>query len=428
MEGKELRGHSPQDELYGPIKIPPYCWPIIDTYEYQRIRHIFQLGTCHYVFPGATHTRFEHCLGVAHLASVFMEHIKNTQPELGVTEEHCQSVIIAGLCHDLGHGPWSHKFEYIAKEYDPSWDHEDMSCQILKHIYDKYKLPIKKEVIEAACNFILGLEYPGYPIWLSRIIANKENDIDLDKFDYLARDINRTLSIARFQYDRLIFHCRVVDNQLAWRQSEMNTIERLFYNRNDMHKRVYQHRVNQGISCMIADMLEAADSYINIETVISDIEEYVKLDDRIMTHILEGDYGEEAQRIALDIEERRLYKCIGELRMKPENLAGLTYSQLPVSTIENDIAEFSDNLPPSKLRVVKITYRFGLKENKHPLLSIPFWKPGNEHAYFLTEDDISCIVPVHFMETAMRVYVTDPASIDEARKAFNKWKESKKLQ
>lgn len=421
--------HSPQDELYGPLLIPSYCWPIIDTVEYQRLRHISQLGVCQYVFPGATHTRFEHCLGVAHLANTFMTHIKNSQPELDVKEEYCQAVIIAGLCHDLGHGPWSHCFEKIAHTFNRDWDHEEMSCNILKHIVDKYKINISSTVIDAACNFILGLEYPGYPVWLSQIIANKVTDIDLDKFDYLARDINRTLSISRFQYERLIIHCRIVDGQLAWRQSEMNTIERLFYNRNDMYKRVYLHRVVQAISSMFTDMLSAADEYLNIELKISDVDEFVLLDDRVFSLILNGECGEEAQKIARDVLERKLYKCIGELHLKPENKEGLSYSQLPEDTFETDIASFNEEISPELLRVIKMSFRYGIsKTNKHPLLQIPFWKPGFDHVYHLTEDDISCIVPIHFLETAMRVFVTDTNLLQSAKKAFDQWKEQKCFQ
>lgn len=420
--------HSPQDELYGPLNIPSYCWQIIDTIEYQRLRHISQLGVCQYVFPGATHTRFEHCLGVAHLANTFMTHIKNSQPELDIKDEYCQAVIIAGLCHDLGHGPWSHCFEKIAHMYNSDWDHEEMSCRILKHIIEKYKINISSTVIDAACNFILGLEYPGYPAWLSQIIANKVIDIDLDKFDYLARDINRTLSISRFQYDRLIIHCRIVDNQLAWRQSEMNTIERLFYNRNDMHKRVYLHRVVQAISSMVTDMLLfASENSLNIDLAIDDVDEFIRLDDRIFSLILNGEYGDEAQQLARDILERKLYKCIGELHLKPENKEGLSYSQLPENTFESDIASYCD-MPPTLLRVIKMSFRYGLSKEKHPLLKIPFWKPNLEHVYHLTEDDISCIVPIHFMETAMRVFVTEAEYLEKARRAFNLWKEQKCFQ
>lgn len=421
-----VRAHSPQDELYGPLDIPAYCWYIIDTPEYQRMRYIPQLGCASLIFPGATHTRFEHCLGCAHLANVFLTHISRAQPEIELKEEYWQSVIIAALSHDLGHGPWSHCFEAVAHQYSEVWDHEQMSCSILKHIVKKYKVPIKSEVIDAACCYICGEIYEKYPPWLSRIVSNHDCDIDLDKFDYLARDMNRSLCIARFEYDRLIYHCHVVENQLAWKNSEISTIERLFFNRNDMHQRVYQHRVNQAFRAMVLDMLQAAEPYLNIRDALDDPEAFCKLDCRLQYLIELGKCGEEAQKLAERISLRQIYKCIGEIRLKPDNEEGHSYSQLPCSQLEEDFGNYS-GIDSSKIRVVKMQFRYGLKKDSHPLLYIPFWKPGCDQIVKLSIDDISCIVPAVFAETGMRVFVTDLDLVNKAKSVFDKWKEYKGL-
>lgn len=421
------RGHSPQDELYGPLSIPAECWPIIDTPEFQRMRHIMQLGICFYVYPSATHTRFEHSLGVCHLATIFMNHIRSSQPELGVTDEQALAVQIAGLCHDLGHGPFSHCFESIAHMYNENFDHEAMSIDILKFIIKKYDIKIKDEVIDAACYFIMGRAYPGYPKWLSRIIADKESDIDLDKFDYLGRDSNRSLSLSRFEYDRLILNCRVVEGQLAWRVSETHTIERLFFNRNDMHKRVYQHKTNQSINLMIDDIMAAADSKLRFADVLDDPESYCKLDDRILTYASNGDFGEEAQRLMKAISERRFFQLVGELRMSPTNNDGLTYSQIPNYQMEEDIAQYG-SFDVNMIKVVKMSFRYGLKPYSHPLKYIPFWKPGYDKIFYLTDAELSCIAPVFFFEKAFRVFTKDPSIYEEVKKAFDKWKQNKCMQ
>ena len=420
------RAHSPQDELYGPLDIPAYCWPIIDTPEYQRLRHIPQLGCAHLVYPGATHSRFEHCLGCAHLANMFMSHLQTVQPELNIDPKWCQAVIIAALCHDVGHGPWSHCFEAVAELYSSTWDHEDMGCTILKHIVKKYNVDIDSEVIDAACSFIRGAEFPGYPKWLSRIVANHDCDIDLDKFDYLARDRNRSLSSCKFEYDRLIIHCRVIDGQLAWKISEIPTIERMFFNRNDMHQRVYQHRVNVAYKTMVLDMFIAAEPYLNIEAALEDPEAFCKLDCRLMYLIEQGHYGAEAQKIALNIKLRRGYKCIGELRVRPENDEGLLYSQRPSDKLAEDISE-ATGIDVDQIRVTKMYFRYGLSKTSHPLLQVPFWKPGSDKVIRLNEEDISCIVPAHFAETGMRIYVTDPSLVTKAKIGFEKWKEERHL-
>lgn len=420
------RAHSPQDEVYGPLEIPAYCWPIIDTPEYQRMRHIPQLGCAHLVYPGATHTRFEHCLGCAHLASVFMNHISTVQPELNVKPEWCQAVIVAALCHDLGHGPWSHCFEAIAELYstelDEEWDHEEMSGKILRYIVAKkeYAIDIDRKVIDAACSFIKGQEFPGYPKWLSRIVANHDCDIDIDKFDYLARDRNRSLSSCKFEYDRLIWHCRVIEGQLAWKISEIPTIERMFFNRNDMHQRVYQHRVNVAYKELVLDMIKAAEGSLDIASALSDPNLFCQLDCRLTCLIEEGECGEEAQKIALAIKQRKAYKCIGELRVRPGNDEGLLYSQSPKDQLLQDIAD-ATGIDVDKLRVTKMFFRYGLGKD-HPLLHVPFWKPGCDGIIRLNEEDISCIVPAHFAETGMRIYVTDDALVQQAKRGFEQWK------
>ena len=415
------KSHSPQDQLYGPLNIPHYCWGIIDTKEFQRLRYISQLGTVHFVYQCANHSRFEHSLGCAHLASTIMDHFITTQPELNIKSEYKEAVVIGALCHDLGHAPFSHLFDEITRKRKFGWHHEEMSCLILKHIHNKYRLSISNETIEAACHIILGEQYKNYPKWLFQIVANYENDIDIDKFDYLSRDMNRTLNISKFEYDRLIIHCKIIDNKLSWKISEIPTIERLFFNRNDMHIRVYKHKVVQSIGCMILDILEIfVDSFKHIEEFLNDPEEFCQYDDRLLYLVENGKFGTKAENLANQIKTRNIYKCIGELRVNPHNDEGIHYSQNPPNKIANDIA--SNLCDSSILRVIPMSFRYGIAKNNHPLLSIPFWKPGINKIINLTDDDLSCIVPQYFKETVMRVFITDNTKFEQAKEAFNLWK------
>jgi HD-GYP domain-containing protein (c-di-GMP phosphodiesterase class II) len=91
-----------KDPIHLFIPMSGLCLKIIDTPEYQRLHHLKQLGACDYVFRGAHHSRFEHSLGVAHLAEKLAKNIKEAQPYLGISDIDVLCVKVAGLCHDLG--------------------------------------------------------------------------------------------------------------------------------------------------------------------------------------------------------------------------------------------------------------------------------------------------------------------------------------
>ena len=100
-----------QDRVHGQITLDRLLLLVMDTPDFQRLDNIKQLGGCSYIYPSATHTRKEHSIGVCHLAGLMVKHLRNTQPALGIDDDDELCVKLAGLVHDIGHGPFSHMFE-----------------------------------------------------------------------------------------------------------------------------------------------------------------------------------------------------------------------------------------------------------------------------------------------------------------------------
>ena len=100
-----------QDRVHGQITLDHLLLLVMDTPDFQRLDNIKQLGGCSYIYPSATHTRKEHSIGVCHLAGLMVKHLRNAQPTLGIDNDDELCVKLAGLVHDIGHGPFSHMFE-----------------------------------------------------------------------------------------------------------------------------------------------------------------------------------------------------------------------------------------------------------------------------------------------------------------------------
>ena len=125
------------------------------------------------------------------LAGEMLKHLKSKQPELKISDREIELVKIAGLCHDLGHGPFSHFFDnFFLKYLDYNVEHEDRSCILLNHIIEKYKLEISHDERKIIFSMINPTEQSlkNDRSFLYKIVNNKINGIDVDKFDYIKRD------------------------------------------------------------------------------------------------------------------------------------------------------------------------------------------------------------------------------------------------
>uniref|UniRef100_F7CIF8 Deoxynucleoside triphosphate triphosphohydrolase SAMHD1 n=1 Tax=Monodelphis domestica TaxID=13616 RepID=F7CIF8_MONDO len=454
------------DPIHGHIELHPLLIRIIDTPQFQRLRYIKQLGGSYYVFPGASHNRFEHSLGVGYLAGYLVRTLQEKQPELQITNRDMLCVQIAGLCHDLGHGPFSHMFDGrfipLARP-ELNWRHETASVKMFEHLVNangieavmrNYGLVPEedicfiKEQIEGSLDSTeeqsawLKKGRPQEKNFLYEIVANKRNGIDVDKWDYFARDCHHLGIQNNFDYKRFLKFARVckVDEKthICTRDKEVGNLYDMFHTRNCLHRRAYQHKIGNIIETMITDAFLKADPYIQIEgtggkkytlsTAIDDMEAYTKLTDNIFLEILHSTDPKlaEAREILQKVECRKLYKFVGETQPTgKDRIETDEYDQLPESVADSK----PESIPlPVELKaedfvVDVINMDYGMKE-KNPIDNVRFYcKSDRNKAVMITKDQVSQLLPEQFAEQLIRVYCkrTDKQSLDAAGQYFVQW-------
>jgi len=264
------------DIIHGTIQIDGITQKIINTEEFQRLRSIKQLGCCNYVFPSATHTRFEHSIGVYHLASKYIEILKN---ETLFTECQIKCILCAALIHDLGHGPYSHLFDEL---FDESKNHEYRSIQIFKKMNEKYNLHFTDDEIDIIYRMIDPKKdkIPKDERYIYQIVSNK-NGIDVDRFDYIMRDIKMTGLNYGIEYERIMNHSKIIDGEIVYSEKVKTNIEDFFRTRFIMYKEIYNHRTVRSIEFMMKEYIQYLNSIIDISSYITD-DRFIKLTDSIV--------------------------------------------------------------------------------------------------------------------------------------------------
>ncbi|KAJ3586075.1 hypothetical protein NHX12_012476, partial [Muraenolepis orangiensis] len=446
------------DPIHGHIEVHPLLIRIIDTPQFQRLRNIKQLGGVYFVFPGASHNRFEHSIGVGHLAGRLVQALNDRQPDLLISHRDILCVKIAGLCHDLGHGPFSHMFDgnFIPKARPGvKWKHEIASLAMFDYLVEDNGLkPVMEEhglVLEEDLVFIKELitglpspwQYKGRPeekSFLYEIVANKRNGIDVDKWDYFARDCHHLGITNNFDHRRFLHFARVCEvegkKQICTRDKEVGNMYDMFHTRNCLHRRAYQHKVGNIVETMITEAFLLADPHIKVEgsgsktfkmsTAIDDMEAYSKLTDQVFQQILYSSSSElaGARKILRNIVCRRLYKCVGETHAdKPITVTEEKLQQwrVEVSGATPQTGPQSDVLlTPDDFNFSVVCMDYGMKE-KNPVDNVWFYSKSDPNKAFQIRKNQ--LLPEQFAEQLIRVYCkkTDQETLAVARKHVVQW-------
>lgn len=391
--------------LHGVITLTPRMCEIIDTPEYQRLHKLRQLGVTHHVYPSANHTRFEHSLGVSHLAKILVNSIIEKHPEFGMTDRDVELFQIAGLIHDIGHGPFSHLYDDEIIDQEKDIKHEERGINIFKNMIEKYSLPYTQKEID----FIIELIEPSNKNknnWVYQVINNKYCSVDVDKIDYIQRDCYHVGFGINQKFERLLTMCDVkrfsytsksgeikAEEVLAWPKKLQDEIISLFQTRYRLHKQVYTHHTVNAIEQIVINILHEINKTTDIDLSKSydDIISFPYKNETIQQLQSQLDFR---QHFRLLVEETNTVCDCPDPNSKNEKI---------LSKLKNIVTKLNEKgIVNSDIRTTKIGFISG--NGKNPLEMVPYFKKDNDMAY-KTNNYSSFMAPKNCQEYIYRIYV-----------------------
>ena len=250
-----------RDPLWNTIRLDPVSVRIVDSSPFQRLRHIKQLGHAHLVYPGATHTRFDHALGVFHLARQALGLMEEQGSTAGIDPVDLRLIPLAGLLHDIGHYPFSHALEELQAGRIPG-HHEAIAGRFLA---DAQVAAALASVAPDAADRIESLIRGSSDHPLQGLVSGS---LDLDKIEYLKRDARFCgVPFGEVDVDRLLHALTVARDpetgrrEVAVREKGVAALESLLFAKYQMFRNVYWHHAVRAATVLfkrlVADALDA---------------------------------------------------------------------------------------------------------------------------------------------------------------------------
>ncbi len=275
-----------KDPLYGYVKFEDNLSSILDSPIFQRLRRIKQVFGSDFVYPSANHTRFEHSLGVGYLAGSVADHLMMILHDYGeeeINQDDKLSLILAGLLHDIGHGPFSHAFEGFLSKL--GMNHEDFGRKIITELLsdeiEKFGLD-SSFIAELAAGY--QLDKASKRPFMKQIIGSA---IDVDKLDYLRRDSYHAGTFYGFiDVDRIIMHLRVFNKQLCVDEKAREVLESMLMGRALAFEAIYYHKTSRSAQILIDKAINVSAEDLNLYEIKDDLSKYISLDDYSMWSLL----------------------------------------------------------------------------------------------------------------------------------------------
>ncbi|MFC4553008.1 MULTISPECIES: HD domain-containing protein [Halorussus] len=332
-----------KDSVHDHIPVGDLARDLLDAPEFQRLRHIKQLGTVRLVYPSANHTRFEHSLGVYHLAREALAH-------LGVDGERAKAVRAAAMLHDVGHGPYGHQTEGIIQRR--LGRHHDEIGHLLAGDSGRDATRVAGEGIPGGPategdpagddSLATVLESHGLdPDEVAALVAGEgelgglvAGELDVDRVDYLLRDAHHTgVPYGTIDPERLLSALRLRDGDLVLAAGNVPTAESVLVARALMNAAVYRHHTSRIAGAMLE---RASERLLDADATDLDPERFARMTDAELLAALRA--CETTAETAARLERRDLYKraAWAELDAVPE--AVVTADHETVRAFERDIA------------------------------------------------------------------------------------------
>ncbi len=355
------------DPIHGFIGLTDLEAKIVNSEPYQRLRRIKQLSGAHYVYPTAEHTRFGHCIGAMYLAGLVGRRLLG---QIGFGDDVLQEVRLAGLLHDLGHGPFSHVFEEPLIERQGR-NHEDVTEWIIKE-------SVVGDIIEDGgfrkariADLVRGRRTKKKDGVVSGIVAGQ---VDSDKMDYLIRDsFYCGVNYGLVDIYRLMASVEITNEfELQFDLAARGALESFLVARYEMFLNVYYHKTVRSVEVMLIRLITAADRVLDL-TKFSTTDEFLALDDMSLVSRIrrieptESDYAREASEMMNMLDSRILYKSAFEKVLHTEDrfVSKILTKKKVRESIQDEIAEIAK--VPSEDVIVDVPTLPSVPYNPHQI-------------------------------------------------------------
>lgn len=320
-----------RDPIWNNIRIDELTLTLVDTEVFQRLRYVRQLGWTYLVYPGATHTRFEHALGTHHLSRRTLALLCEAEDSTSISEVDQAIVRSAALLHDVGHYPFSHALEEIGALH-----HEDVARPLITEggVAAILSSQIGKDAPVKVLDLIRGRSESS----LQGLISGS---LDLDKIEYLKRDAFMCgVPYGEIDVDRLTNSLVLVDDPETGRRSlgvqekALSALESLLFAKYQMYRNVYWHHAVRSATAMYKRLVEDA-----VRTEVVDVQSLARHTDEGLMHTLEGD---KPTPLLAALKGRRLYKRAAEwpaAELDADKVEWIATDRKRVAAAENSLAK-----------------------------------------------------------------------------------------